>query len=197
MAQMAQSFRIATFGLVMLAGGIVGGCGGGVATSSLGLSAAVELPSLSKLPSLPAARGYVAAAPTEAYALVARGATSCWFGAGGPLKISHIFHAEADPPSNGGRVEIALLERDMAAQTPRGPKAYRIGFGGEGNGTRIEYTNHKLPDALAAGIEADVHRFAGGDLTCAAVGATAPRLEPTPASIPKNRPRQKQSARGG
>ena len=37
--------------------------------------------------------------PTEIYTLVAGGALRCWFGADGPLKATHVFHAEAAPPA--------------------------------------------------------------------------------------------------
>jgi len=50
------------------------------------------------------------------YELVARGALGCWFGAGGPLKTSHVFQAEAAPPAEGGAAEIVLHERELAGE---------------------------------------------------------------------------------
>lgn len=204
---MPKNCRVATFILVVLASSAIGGCGGGVATSSLGLPAAASLPNLPSLPdlpdlpALPGSSGYSKVSPTDAYAQVARGVTSCWFGAGGTLKKTHMFYADADPPSSGGKAEIALIERDRdpLAASQRGAKVYRIAFGAEGSGTRIEHVNHKLSEPLVAGIEADVHRFAAGDLTCATAGAMMPKLEPAPVAVVpvKIKGKRKPPARSG
>src|SRR5262245_64230864 len=69
--------------------------------------------------------------PTEVYALVAGGALRCWFGAGGPLKATHVFHAEAAPPAQGGAAEIVLHERDPAMRDQRGPRVFRVSFTAE------------------------------------------------------------------
>jgi hypothetical protein len=158
---------------------------------TLGLPSPAELPTLPKIAVAPAASTYSKAVPVEVYAHVARGATSCWFGAGGSLKPSHIFYADADPPSSGGKAEIALVERDPAAVSSRGAKAYRISLTPEGEGTRIEHTNTKLGDALVNAIQADVHRFSEGDLACASRGPTAPSA---PAAEPTSQARTKSVA---
>jgi hypothetical protein len=170
------------------------GCTGGVSTAALTLPV-TALPPLPKLPELPAAQGHASGPPIEAYAQVARGATTCWFGAGGSLKKTHVFYADADPPSSGGKAEIAIHERDLSGPTPRGAKVYRISFSGEADGTRIEHTNHKLGDDLVSAIQSDVHRFSRGDRGCASTGALAPRLEPPPTAVaptksgkPKHKP---------
>lgn len=196
---MVHGLRVSLLSLAMFAGGAAGGCGSDGGTLSLGLPPSVALPTMPKLPDLPAARGYAAGAPTETYALLARGVRTCWFGAGGPLKDSHVFHADAAPPSSGGQAEIVLHERDATAHLMRGARAYRIGIGSDGTGTRIEHTNHKFADALVASAETDVHRFAGGDLTCATAGATAPRAEPAPAAAvaPSGEAKRRQSASRG
>ncbi len=41
--------------------------------------------------------------PTDVYTRIARGALTCWFGAAGPLKGTHIYHAEAAPASQGDK----------------------------------------------------------------------------------------------
>jgi len=178
---MIQS-RHAKLWLVVYAAVGLGGCGGNSMTASLGLPSPAQLPELPKidLPKIaaaPASSTYTKAGPVEAYEQVARGATSCWFGAGGQLKASHIFYADADPPSAGSKAEIALVERDPAAVSSRGSKAYRISLRPEGEGTRIEHTNLKLADALVGAVQADVHRFSEGDLACASSGPLAPKVE--------------------
>jgi hypothetical protein len=60
--------------------------------------------------------------PTEVYSLIARGALGCWFAANGPLKATHVFHADAAPPSRGGRAEILLYERDASLSDRRGAR---------------------------------------------------------------------------
>ncbi len=168
---------------VVVAGGF-GGCGGSSITASLGLPSPAQLPALPKMSELPkiatvpASSSYAKAAPLEVYAHVARGITSCWFGAGGQLKASHMFYADAAPPSAGGKAEIALVERDPAAVSNRGAKAYRISLGPEGEGTRVEHANLKLSEELIGAAQADVHRFLEGDLTCAGEGPLAPRQAP-------------------
>src|SRR5258705_5229386 len=70
----------------------------------------------------------VPGSPTGIYALVARGALNCWLGAAGPLRASHVFAAEAAPPSQGGAAEIVLHERDPSFRDQRGPRALRVSF---------------------------------------------------------------------
>ena len=65
-----------------------------------------------------------AGTPTEVYALVAGGALRCWLGADGPLKATHVFHAEAAPPAEGGAAEIVLHERDPCLPGPAGPSRF-------------------------------------------------------------------------
>ena len=63
---------------------------------------------------------------TEIYSRMPRGAMSCWFTVGGPLKKDYIFHATADAPSRGGKAEIVIHQRDPSQPNPRGAKAYLI-----------------------------------------------------------------------
>lgn len=178
------------------------GCAGGASTGSLGLPAAPELPklpaALTELPKLPAAHDHVGAAPVDVYSLIARGATRCWFGAGGALRKTHIFNADAEPPSSGGKAEIGLLERDVSAQNGRGARVYRIVLSPDASGTRIDQENQKLPEALVAAVKADVHRFANGDIECARSGAMAPVVD-TPVAAPartKAAPKKKVAKNG-
>lgn len=196
---MAAHSRIEAVCVLMVVGLGCAACGGGISTASLGIPAATELPALPKLPSLPEVHGQSSLPPTEVYALVARGATSCWFGAGGALRQTHVFYADADPPSSGGKAEIAILERVQGGETVRGPRAYRIALSPSAGGTVIEQSNQKLPEALATAVEADVGRFARGALACAGSGPTAPQVmavaaPAAAAAKPKAKPRQKSAA---
>jgi len=167
------------FGLVLgaiAAAGVVGGCG--------------SLPSLGNAPQTPPPQtlapqrsdgvhpsgqpnAYESAIiaegnPTGLYALIARGALTCWLGAGGPLNGTHVFAAEAAPPTQGGAAEIVLHERDRAFRDQRGPRALRIRFEGVAGGVRVGFTNLRLESPLAESMARDVAAWAKGGTGCAA-----------------------------
>ena len=100
--------------------------------------------------------------PVEIYSRVARGALSCWFGVNGSLKKTHVFHADAAPPSAGGEAEIVLHERDTAAQSPRSLRAFRVVFAKSNEGTQVKIENLRFPEAMANDMKADVVRWSGG-----------------------------------
>ena len=53
---------------------------------------------------------------TGVFAHVARGVLGCWFAADGPLKASHVYRAEAEPPCEGwGRRNYRLRARCLPA----------------------------------------------------------------------------------
>jgi hypothetical protein len=108
----------------------------------------------------------VSGTPTDVYALVARGALGCWFGAGGPLKASHVFQALADPPARGGAAEIMIHERDVTLRDQRGPRAYRISFAGEATGVRVGMMALKFAPALAEAMAKDIGIWAKGGAGC-------------------------------
>jgi len=118
---------------------------------------------------------------TEVYALVARGALRCWFGADGPLKATHIFNADAASPAQGGAAEIVVHERDPTARDPRGNRALRVTFLGEVTGVRVGITPIKVPDALAQPMVRDVETWARGGEGCQARAASPPQaMVPAP-----------------
>lgn len=128
-----------------------------------------SLPELGNLPDLPAlstASAQAPGTPTEIYTRIARGALNCWFGADGPLKGDYIYHAEADPPSKGGKSEIAIRTRDPTAQDPRSLKAFRIGIVPGPERTDIDVENFKIPEPLAARLKDDVKRWAADQEGC-------------------------------
>jgi hypothetical protein len=106
--------------------------------------------------------------PTGLYALVARGALSCWLSADGPLNATHVFAAEAAPPTRGGAAEIVLHERDRAFRDQRGPRAVRIRFEGAPGGVRVGFSNLRLGTQLAESMARDVATWAKGGTGCAA-----------------------------
>jgi hypothetical protein len=124
-----------------------------------------SLPSLSEigdaLKPLP-----VVGPPTDIYARLARGALSCWFGQSGPLKKGYVYHAEAAPPSKGGKAMIVIHERDPTSTNPRGLRAYRIVIVPDGEASALTVENLALPAPLAQSMERDVHRWAAGSLGC-------------------------------
>jgi hypothetical protein len=109
-----------------------------------------------------------AGTPTEVYALVAGGALRCWFGAGGPLKATHVFHAEAAPPAQGGAAEIVLHERDPSLRDQRGPRAFKISFTGNPGGVRVGITTIKVAAPLGELMVRDVVAWASGGAGCQA-----------------------------
>lgn len=109
--------------------------------------------------------------PTELYTRIARGALTCWFGASGPLKGKYMYHADAAPPSQGGRSEIKILVKDDTAADPRSVRAYRIVIAPGDVNSILETENSKIPEPLATSMGADVRRWAADDEGCSAAPA--------------------------
>ncbi|MEQ1693622.1 MAG: hypothetical protein ABMA00_20200, partial [Gemmatimonas sp.] len=155
---------------MLTAGGglLCAACAGGTAlpslpTGSIGLSVpAAGEPSRFALPS------------AEIYARIARGANRCWFGPRGRISATHLLHADADSPANGGAVEIVVHERAVDQPKPWGYKAFRIaltesasldGTPGAG-GTSIDVQNTRIAEAEATRMRAEVFHWAGGNEGC-------------------------------
>lgn len=121
--------------------------------------------------------------PIDVYERVARGALRCWFGGQGPLKKSHIFNAEAAPPSSGGSAEITVHERDGTQPSPRGTRVFRIWFARESDkSTRVTLQAAKLPQDLADAMERDALAWAAGKDSCdAQIARPPPPPDPEPA----------------
>lgn len=108
----------------------------------------------------------VPGSPTDVYALVARGALRCWFGANGPLKSTHVFHAEAESPAQGGAAEMVLHERDETLRDKRGARAFRVSFAGEPAGARVTIAMPRMEQQLALLMVKDVEAWAKGGTDC-------------------------------
>lgn len=160
---------------------LTGACSNGLETASLAKLQVPDLPNIE----LPEGPPPVVGTPTEVYTRVARGALTCWFGANGPLKGTHIFNADAEPPHKGGRAEIVIHEKDLQAPSPRGLKAYRIQIAPDGERTTISVENLKLAKPLGDTMEQDVRRWGTGEIGCRetapAWAAAAPATTTPPA----------------
>lgn len=173
-------------GAATLAALCLGGCGtGGVSPSALTLPAVkvampdvkmpeVKMPDVKmpdvKMPKLemPKMVGPAVGTPTEVYTRVARGALLCWFGGNGPLKGKYIYHADAEPPSRGGKAEIAVHAIDTSSPTPRAGRVFHITITPEGERALMTAENLRLPDELARQMWYDAHRWAAttDDVAC-------------------------------
>ena len=93
---LSAAWRCRLFVVIMAAAGL-GACSAG---SEGSLSAALVSGSL------PAADTLVAnEPPTVVYSNIAQKALTCWMGPKGPLKATHIFHADAASPTTGGKAD--------------------------------------------------------------------------------------------
>jgi hypothetical protein len=118
--------------------------------------------------------------PTGVYALVARGALGCWFGADGPLKPTHVFEAAAEPPANGGAAEIVLYERDESLRDKRGARAFRVAFATSSASVRVGVTAIRMEPQLGKLMIKDVEVWAQGGSGCQ-VRTLFPPPPPAPA----------------
>ena len=175
-----RALAVAALGLVVAT---VAACSSG--GENTGLAAALTAGSL------PAGDSLIAnAAPTTVYAVIAQKALACWMGPKGPLKGTHIFHADAASPTTGGRAEIALHERDTSQPHPWGGRVFRIELTPEGGGTdtRITMVNIKLSHDLADALRTDVATWANGSDGCQAQVVRPPPPEPVaPAAAAKGK----------
>jgi hypothetical protein len=110
------------------------------------------------------------------YARIARAALACWFAANGPLKETHIFHADAAPPSQGGDAEIVLHEREASLRDQRGARALRIAIACAAGSTQVRISVIKLAPALAELMVSDVEVWAKGGAGCRARAFSPPQM---------------------
>src|SRR5262245_3265330 len=133
----------------LLLGTLAGGC------TSANMPRLALLPPASEVGGAPAQEGphetsvMASGTPTGVFAQVARGVLGCWLAGNGPLKASHVYRAEADPPAKGGDAEIVIYERDVSLRDQRGTRAYRISIASEGGGVRVAAAALKFELKLA------------------------------------------------
>ncbi len=174
------------------------GCAGnGPELQSLNLQPTSQnAPAVAAMPGGEASAGKVIAgatgSATEIYSRLARGAMSCWFAVGGPLKKDYIFHATADAPSRGGKAEIVIHERDSTQPNPRGPKAYLVGIEPTGEASAaLTVENRKMPDAFASAMTEDISRWAKGTDGCATASSTPGWIPAPPETADAAQPAKK------
>lgn len=127
-------------------------------------------------------------APTEIYTRIARGILTCWFGNGGPLKPTYIYHADAEPPSKGGGSVIGIHLRDREATDPRSIRAWKLAVVPAPEGTTVEIENFKLPPEIAEPLARDARRWAAGGEECGDGAAAAAAAKAQPAAAAKAQP---------
>lgn len=154
-----------------------------LATVAIGFGGAV-LAGCAGGPSLPnlggAATGTAPGHPAEIYMRIAHGALACWFGPTGRLTATHLFHADADPPASGGRVEIIVHERATQPK-PWGLKAFRVGLREASGQTEIEVENIRMPEAAAQDMRAEVFAWARDQESC----RRPAEMPPTTSALPR------------
>lgn len=186
----------------VLVGSVVSGCGASLTwppmttASTTDLQAAQPAPVAAATPQ-PAIPPPSAAVMTQSgstptvdgstiavYDLIAKGALTCWFGPGAPLKGSHIFHADVPSPTEKRDVDVTVHERDTTGQpNPRGTRAFRINLSAESDTrTRVVMQIGKLPADLAGAMEKDVVGWVHGRQGCEAQVVRPP--PPLPATPP-------------
>ncbi len=175
------------------AAALASGCASEGGTSLLSLAAApkLELPKIA-----PGDMTTAEGTATEVYTRIARGALTCWFGASGPLKGPYIYFADADPPSKGGKAEIAVRTRDKDAADPRSLRAFAVDIAPTPEGTRVEVENLKIDPVLGDRLKADVFRWSAKEEGCSeapvtAGWAAAPALTPVTAKSAPGTPKTK------
>ena len=135
-------------------------------------------------------------APTEIYTRIARGILTCWFGPGGPMKPTYIYHADAEPPSKGGASVISIHLRDREATDPRSIRAWKLAVVPAPEGTTVDIENFKLPPEIAEPLTRDARRWAAGEEECsdgpsAAAAAKSQELPAAPAAVAVKKPAAK------
>ena len=149
---------------------------GFTAVVSSGCSSGLKLENLqtSGLAGIPEAAGslipVVAKTPvgsaTEVYTRVARGVLTCWMGAHGSLKGTHLFQAEAQPRTQGGAAEINVHERINSAPNQPGRKVFSVSITPVGDQASVVAENLALPQAQGDSMREDVERWAAEDEGC-------------------------------
>ncbi|MDX2259160.1 MAG: hypothetical protein NW205_09640 [Hyphomicrobiaceae bacterium] len=151
----------------LLLGVFAPGCAGQLKPEDLAAGASTALASLPKAAaSLADTIKPPVGTPTAIYTRVARGILTCWMGAYGPLKGTHLFQADADADHKGGKSEIRIHERIAGSPNQPGRVAYTVLIEPVGETATVAATNVHLPGPDADKLSADVARWASGEETC-------------------------------
>ncbi len=160
---------------------LLGACSAtGVAPLSPGQSS-VEPGSLAAPPTAHQTSIVASGSPAEVYTQLARGIMACWLGVSGPLRQSHIFHADVQPPSvSGGAAEILLQERDATLRDQKGVRAFRIQISSDPGGSLVAAAALKMDSQHASAMMKDVAVWAKGGSGCELTALFPPPAPPPP-----------------
>jgi hypothetical protein len=176
-APIGEGASVRRSALIALLLAVAGGAGGCTAANMpkiplLSSPPAETAAEAAAAPAAPAASGptetslLAPGTPTGVFTQVAHETLVCCVGAGGPLKATHVYRAEAQPPTRGGNAVILIHERDASLRDLRGPRAYRIDFVGEAAGVRVTATALKFEPKIAQAMARDVDTWAKGGSGC-------------------------------
>lgn len=168
------------------------GCSGDLKLDDLQTSGLSEFPTTMGS-FIPAAHKAPVGSATEVYTQVARGVLTCWMGAHGSLKGTHLFQAEAEPRAKGGAAQINIHERVKGAPNQPGRKVFSVSITPVGNRATVTSENLGLPEAQGESMRGDVDRWAAAEEGC----LKAPITEgwSTPTAQPKDTPKGKTKKR--
>ncbi len=167
--------RTCSFGIAgVVIGATLAGCVSGISAEKDELEAAktaqpaVSFPDLSSIPDLATPVPRIRGTPTQIYTRIARGAVTCWFGAHGSLKATHVYSAVAKPPSQGGQARILIHKKDTSLRDKRGMRAYAIDIVPDGKTAKLEIQNAQMGEPRGTNMANDARRWAAGQEGCVA-----------------------------
>ncbi|MEO1206601.1 MAG: hypothetical protein AAFV45_09735 [Pseudomonadota bacterium] len=166
-----RHMRLRAHLLVISLAASMAGCGatldpsgslGGLATGTL------QLPKI--VMPIPSGFGGPVGSATDVYSRIARGVLTCWLGANGPLKSTHLFHAVSQPERLGGLSQIVLYQKAKGKERKRGARAATVTIEPFGSSATVSFENLRLDDRLAERFNANVHSWAADNEGCAPKG---------------------------
>ncbi len=174
--------------LIFCAAVVSSGCSGDLKLDELQTSGLSELPTtISSF--VPAVHKGAVGSATEVYRRVARGVLTCWMGAHGSLKGTHLFQAEAEPRTKGGAAQINIHERIKESPNQPGRKVFSVSITPVGEGASVTTENLGLPEAQGGSMKVDVNRWAAAEKGCLKKPITEGWSAPT--GDPKDAPKAK------
>ncbi len=140
---------------------LIAGCSSGLENLSL---PEVDLKKIASQIVIPDSTLTKKGTPLQLYSLVGRGIKSCWFSPTNPRLKKHVFFAVTARENEKDEAEISIHEEDKKGR--RGLVAFRVYFSPLEDRTTIKSDNVKLKPELGKELEADIARYAAGDLEC-------------------------------
>ena len=140
---------------------------------------------------MPEGLGAPKGSATDIYSRVARGALTCWLGANGPLRKTHMFHASADPPAKGGKSKIVIFELRKGGKQKRGARAFVVSIVPDGATANVGTENVRMPPKIGAKMRRDVYRWSAAQLGCLKGGVVSGWNVESNAKSKKNKKKSK------